>query len=205
MAPSTCYYFSLSSNPRIASKQTGSKTHLFNYVLFAADWRKLFNVLLPPIHCRFLFPSNFYNTFFGVFFLSSLFVHDLWKRMLFMCSLCWGISLKFLCTSLVWGQWVTLALFDDIILLLKPFLLAGWLTSACATEPRHYTLTQPTYWQTHTYCFPLGIFQEAFGLFIPALSQHTHTFPLPPLYFPRRSTSSRDLLDSVCQGFWSHL
>lgn len=68
MAPSTCYYFSLSSNPRIASKQTGSKTHLFNYVLFAADWRKLFNVLLPPIHRRFLFPSNFYNTFFVVFF-----------------------------------------------------------------------------------------------------------------------------------------
>ena len=104
------------------------------------------------------------------------------RRMLFMASLCRGISLKFLCTSLVWGRWVTLALFDDIILLLKPFLLADWLTSACATEPRHYTLTLPTYWQTHTYCFPLGIFQEGFGLFIPALSTHSHFSPASSVF-----------------------
>lgn len=115
--------------------------------------------------------------------LCSWFISTEEKRMLFMGSLCRGISLKFLCTSPVWGRWVTLALFDDIILLLKPFLLADWLTSACATEPSHYTLTLPTYWQTHTYCFPLGIFQEGFGLFIPALSTRSH-FSLASSVFP---------------------
>lgn len=92
-----------------------------------------------------------------------------------------GIVLKFLCTPLVWGRWVTLALFDDIILLLKPFLSTSWLTSACTTEPHHYTLTLPTHWQTHTYCFPLGIFREGFGLLILALSTHSH-FLLPSVF-----------------------
>lgn len=44
-------------------------------------------------------------------FLSHLFAVDLFlqrKRMLFMGSSCRSISLKFLCTSLVWGRWVTL-------------------------------------------------------------------------------------------------
>ena len=81
--------------------------------------------------------------------------------MLFMASICWGISLKFLCTSLVWGWWVTLALFDDIILLLKPFLSAGWLTSACATGTHHYILTPPTYWQTGPASFHWEFFKWA--------------------------------------------
>lgn len=101
-----------------------------------------------------------------MFFLS--FVVDLFlqsKRMLFIGSLCTEMSLKFLCTSLVWGRWVMLALFDDIILLSRPFLLVGWLTSACAAEPLNYTLALPECWQTRTCCFPLGIFQEAFWSF----------------------------------------
>lgn len=58
---------------------------------------------------------------------------------------------------------------------------AGWLTSACTTEPRHYTLTLPTYWQTHTYCFSLGIFWS--GLLIPRLSTRSH-FSLASSVFP---------------------
>lgn len=86
-------------------------------------------------------------------------------------------------------------LFDDIMLLPKPFLLARWLTSGCATEPRHYTLTLPTFWQTHTYCLSSGsffFFLPSFSLFEKKialvfsflLSQHTRTFLSPPRFFP---------------------
>lgn len=88
------------------------------------------------------------------------------------------------------------ARFDDIMLLPKPFLLARWLTSGCATEPRHYTLTLPTFWQTHTYCLSSGRFffccppfffkkkEKCFGLWSFLLSQHTRTFLSPPRFFP---------------------
>lgn len=64
MAPSTCYYFSLSSNPWIASKQTGSKTHLFYYVYYyllliggsylMSCYHKDTAVFLPPPPVHFL-------------------------------------------------------------------------------------------------------------------------------------------------------
>lgn len=134
---------------------------------------------------------------------SVSFVVDLFlqrKRMLFMGSLCREMSLKFLCTSLVWGRWVTLAVFDDIILLLRPFLLAGWLTSACAAEPLHYTLTLPTYCKHILTAFHWEFFKRALVCSFQ-LSQHAHTFLSPPLYFPRRSASSCNLLDSACRDF----
>lgn len=49
--------------------------------------------------------------------------------------------------------------FDDIMLL-KPFLLACWLTSVCAAEPHHYTLTLSTCWHTRTHCLSLRMFQH---------------------------------------------
>lgn len=62
-------------------------------------------------------------------------------------------------------------------MLLKPFLLACWLTSVCATQPHDYTLTLSTYWQA--YCLSLGMFQQTIRVFI-----HPHGVLLPPLYFP---------------------
>lgn len=62
-------------------------------------------------------------------------------------------------------------------MLLKPFLLACWLTSVCATQPHDYTLTLSTYWQA--YCLSLGMFQQTIRVFI-----HPHAVLLPPLYFP---------------------
>lgn len=106
----------------------------------------------------------------------DLFLHR--RRMLFIGSLCRGILLKFLCTSLVSLEVRESfpALFDDIMLL-KPFLLACWLTSVCATEPHDYTLTLSTYWQT--YCLSLGMFQQTIRVFI-----HPYAVLLPLLYFP---------------------
>lgn len=83
------------------------------------------------------------------------------------------------------------ALSDDIMLL-KPFLSARWLTSACATEPHHYTLTLSTYWQTQTHCLSLGMFQHTIGVFV-----HRHAFLSHPLYFPWMSTKRHSLLDTA--------
>lgn len=113
------------------------------------------------------------------------------KRMLFMDSFCRNMSLAFLRTTLIWGRWVMLALFDDIILLLKHLHSTSWLTSAWATEPHHYTLA--TYWQTYTDLLSTGNFSRGLHYFFIAV---LYTFfPCPPLYFPRTSRSGCDLLD----------
>lgn len=86
----------------------------------------------------------------------------------------WGILLKFLCTSLVWGRWVTLALFDDIILLLKPFLLAGWPLPAWQNPvitPSHCPHTDKHILTAFHWEFFRRTLVYSF-----LLSQHTHTF-----------------------------
>lgn len=75
-------------------------------------------------------------------------------------------------------------------MLLKPFLLACWLTSVCATEPHDYTLTLSTYWQTR--CLSLGMFQQTIRVFI-----HPHAALLPPLYFPWMQFPNRPISKGV--------
>lgn len=75
-------------------------------------------------------------------------------------------------------------------MLLKPFLLACWLTSVCATQPHDYTLTLSTYWQA--YCLSLGMFQQTIRVFI-----HPHAVLLPPLYFPWMQFPNRPVSKSA--------
>lgn len=69
-------------------------------------------------------------------------------------------------------------------MLLKPFLLACWLTSVCATEPHDYTLTLSTYWQT--YCLSLGMFQQTVRVFI-----HPHDVLLHSSLVPMDAVSKQ--------------
>lgn len=68
----------------------------------------------------------------------------------------------------------------------------------CDTTPSLHPHTAHTLANTHTYCFLLGTFQVRASVCSFLLSQHAHAFLSPPLHFPRKSTSSHDLLDSRC-------
>lgn len=85
-------------------------------------------------------------------------------------------------------------------MLLKPPLWACWLTSACAAEPHHYTLTLSTYWQPS--CPSLGMFQQTISFHSPS------RFPLTSSLFPtdvhkKTRPSGRRLRDFGAGGHFS--
>lgn len=131
--------------------------------------------------------------------LSHLFEVDLFfqrGRMLFIVSLCRGISLKFLCTSPVWGPWVTLGPFWWHHVVVEAFPL-GLLADLCLCDRTPSLQRHTAHILAHTHLLlSTGNFSTRLWS-VHSDSFNTLTFLLPPLFFPRRSTSSRDLLDSV--------
>lgn len=143
-------------------------------------------------------------------------------KMLFIGSLCRGISLKFLCTSLLWGpgEWASEQASESLPdplwwhhVVAEAFPLGPladpWLRHGTPSLHPHtahilaYAYLLPLLW---TFFFfaphsPFFFFKDCFGLFIPALSPHSH-FSLAPSVFPTETTGSPNILSSVSWDLW---